>query len=202
MQTPPLPAEWISPLPDEAVAKPNVERNAGAILARVVDNGAPMGSWTGLPTAVAAPVSGALLGAGLGALYHGVKNRLLPWINDEPADEEKTLGGHTLAGALAGLGIGSVAAYKQSAAYNPNQDMGRLLVLILNERSMSEYQKQQAIDRLDNLSSQQVRQLTMSAAVGGLTGAALGALLGVGPVAGGLAGALGGHLLSRNSFTF
>lgn len=206
MNTPEKPP--IPDLPDEApgVAKPNPYRWGGQLTSGILGNGKRMGSWTGLPSPLAAPASGVLWGAGLGMAYHGIRNRLLPWINGEPADRRKKAINHALIGALAGLGTGALAEYnfheKQQSAYNPNQDFGRLIAIILNEPGMSEFQKQQAIDRLNRLSAQQIRQLVASAAAGGLTGAALGTMLGVGPAVGGLMGALGGHLLGRNNFTF
>jgi len=207
------PNSWAPPVAEEAPeaappekteVAPNFERGAGSMLRDWLGGGKPMGSWTGLPMAIGAPLSGALIGSGIGLSVHGIRERLIPWlVGREPKRSKNAWRRAATTGALAGLGLGGYAAYKKASAYNPAEDAGRLIRIILHDRSLSEMQKQEALNRISTLSRQDVYRLNASAALGALTGAALATILGVGPLPGFIAGGMMGSMFApRSRFTF
>ena len=197
--------------------KPNAGLSAGDFFRRVTDAGSPMGSWLnqfGIKQPYAAPLSGALLGAGTGLLYHGVKNKFIPWLFDEPEPEDASASKSTALGTIAGLGLGGLAAYglhkqkvgsvlykQQSLSYDPSKDVGRLAMIILNDRSMPEMAKQNALVQLQRASEQTIRNLLKASAGGAITGAILASMLGVHPAIGAFGGGAFGSAIGRNFFS-
>lgn len=199
------------PLADEAdpSKKFSFMRNLGSFMASpgLLDRSRPMGSWTGLPTAAGAPISGLLHGALLGAAYHGVANKLIPWIRGEEPPRKSQLAKNVMLGSLLGLGVGGLAAYghykKQSAIpFEPTGNFGNLIRIVLNDPTLTEMQKQMTLAHLDRLSRTEISMLNAKAAFGGITGAAIAAMLGVNPLLGAITGGLAGASMSRNRFTF
>ena len=157
-----------------------------------------MGSWTGLPPMIGAPVSGALLGAGAGALYGGYKKLTEDPENPEP---RKALLKKNRIGALAGGTIGAVSGGLQKLSFFGPQAPSPQAVLetLHNDRYLSYADKQKILQALSKASPSQWSTLMTMAAGGALTGAAASRILGVGLVGTTLA-AGAGALIFRNLF--
>ena len=82
----------------------------------------------------------------------------------------------------------------------PGSDVGRLVMLILNDPSLSERDKQNALEQLQRLPSDSVRSLLLSAAGGALSGAVLASMVGGRPLLGAAAGGFLGPVVGRNFF--
>lgn len=200
--------------------RPNPAKETGAWLRDIVEPDKRFGSGLGLPVGMGAPLVGLGLGAGAGLLYHGIRNRLMPWMNDERIPKEKKPLAPATIGALLGLGLGGYTAYnhytranqEMAAAghqkaqshtkaarmmYDPTQDTMRLARIILNDYTMSERQKEQALAALRMASRQQVRRVGLAAVGGALSGAAVAAMLGVPVVGGAVAGGILGSAFFR-----
>jgi len=176
----------------------------GEFVRRFTNTPNGMGSWTGLPPLMGAPVSGALLGAGAGALYGGYKKLTEDPRNPEP---RKALLKKTLLGALAGGGVGLISGglqttnlYKQQSFYGPQAPSPQAVLETLhNDRYLSYADKQNILQALSKASPSQWSTLMTMAAGGALTGAAASKILGVGLVGATLA-AGAGALIFRNLF--
>lgn len=219
----------VEPLPDESIAgaPKNRAREAGRQVAQSVGGGNPMGSWTGIRGPLAAPVSGLLLGSGLGLLYHGWDDYVKP-ILDGRETGRKNPWKSLLIGALGGAGLGGLSSYGLHRAekakarrifedeqlekrqshiktanlfgYSPIRDLGRLAQVILRDPTMSELDKQRALAALERADTQTINSLAAASVGGALTGAAIAALLGAHPMIGGAFGGIGGNILGRTFF--
>lgn len=170
------------------------------------------------------PLNGLLLGGGLGLLYHGIDDYLKPALRGERVGRKRAWR-PVIIGGLAGLGIGGLSellrsrereaaaaeqaqllghtknnSEKRAFGYDPSQDVGRLVTLILSDPTLTESQKQNALSQLQRASRSTLAKLLMSSAGGALSGAILASLLGVGPLPGAALGGLLGSSLGRTFF--
>lgn len=173
---------------------------------------APLGSITGLPPLAGAPISGALIGAGLGGLFdlgqgavdflRGEERPKKPWWQRYWA-----LGAG--AGALTGLASGVMQtrdpgflerkyqrAEELSKAGSASDDIVRVL---LEDPYLSSYDRARLVAAMQRASPSQLRQLAMAAAAGTLTGVVAKNILGFGlagsAVVGGLAAIMANNLM-------
>lgn len=187
-------------LPDEGLRSPLDVRSlvggAGTLLGKAVDPERPMGSWTGLPLPVGAPLSGALWGAGLGAAYHGLK----PLLTGKDHKRKQTLLRSILAGAgiggAVGLGAGTINHYKQNSAEDLEKraaaDLGLIVQTVMRDPTLTEFEKRQILAQLSSARDDTLRRIVTAASTGGITGAMVARLLGfrgMGTALAGLAGA-------------
>lgn len=167
----------------------------------------PMGEWTGLPSAVGAPLSGALWGAGLGALYQGGKN-LWNYLSDREEVEATPWWRHpALLGALGGTAVGlmkqqsvsaplraaRIAAQEKQAYANPD----RLSRVIANDPSIPFYEKTRLLSLVDQASPSQVSRMAALAAAGALTASAAYSILGTGLFGSTVVGLLGAGIANN-----
>lgn len=163
----------------------DLANRAGVWLHDKLDLDNPMGSWTGLPFAIGAPLSGALYGAGLGgALYF--KRRLI----DKKRKRRDWWKWPLVAGGL-GAGVGLLSS-KLAAA----PDLSMVERAIVADRALDPWEKQELLGRLRHAPDDTIRKLAMMASAGTLTGILAAMLLG--PPSGLLAGALGAAISANN----
>lgn len=179
----------------------NLGRSLGLRVKDLADTTSPMGSWTGLDPLLGAPLSGALWGSGVGALYHLLGDKLMGTIKGEPVDPRKNLKKRLLQGASIGAGAGLASGVMQKLSYT--QDVGRLVLSIMNDGSLTEFQKQELLRRISNADQATIRRILLSAGGGALTGAMIAAMLGGSSIApfGAMGGAILGSMLSGNYFS-
>ena len=146
-------------------------RDYGAILRAIIGAGKPMGSWTGLPPALGAPISGALVGAALGGAYGGARD-LIKGRPEEPRPWWKR---PSTIGAAAGTALGLASGLKTASAYP-----AALIRQISNDPSTAYYEKQRLIELVQQADGFQLRRLAALAATGALTAAAAHTILGTG----------------------
>ncbi|TXH14590.1 MAG: hypothetical protein E6R03_08895 [Hyphomicrobiaceae bacterium] len=168
----------------------------GQILKPVYNPGARMGSWTGLRPLYGAPLSGALWGAGLGGLY-GLGRAAVRGIKGETEEEpEPWWANPLLVGALSGAALGSasgLAQEKTSSFYDQN----RLLELIQNNPSITDFEKKKLIDLVHEADQPQLSRMLSLAAAGALTAAAAHTILGTGAFKSSILGGLGAFAISN-----
>lgn len=200
--------------------KPSFPNSVGQSIGQLLQIKEPMGAWTGLTPTLGAPLSGLLIGGGLGGLYAGgryVWDRLggrtpekRPWWK-HPAFLG-ALGGTTL-GALSGLAqVRGRSAYEspmvspeQRAAFRSEKAASvrrfiyksaalvdeRSLVRVLDEDpNIPFYEKDKLIGLARKANSMQLRQMAALAAVGSLTAAAAHTIMGTGFFGSAVAGGL------------
>lgn len=172
--------------------------DVGLWLRRVFDGGRPMGSWTGLPAIAGAPLSGALIGAGLGGLYGGVKNLLS---DERPKPNTPWWKKPWAVGALAGGGLGLASAAlrtpeddlraKNASYKQADYQQQQLIRIIESDPSIAFFEKQRLLGLVQQANGSQLSQMLSLALSGGLTAAAAHTILGTGffgsSVLGGLA---------------
>lgn len=161
----------------------------------------PMGTWTGLDPVIGAPLSGAMVGAGLGGLYGGAKWLLGNRSNKREGFWKGPVGRSILAGSLAGAGVGGVSAYLQKTS-SDKQANSRTEVerIVRRDQWMSNSEKEQIIRSLQGADVMQLQRLAALGAAGLLTAVAARKILGLGAVGTAIAGGLG-VLLARNYFS-
>lgn len=149
----------------------------------------PMGAWTGLPSSIGAPLSGALWGAGLGALYQGGK-RLWDYLGGEEETEELPWWKHpAVLGALGGSAVGllkqssasQLRAARLSAHEKKSFSNPALLARVISEDpSISFYEKNRLLGLVEKASPSQLSRMAAMATVGALTASAAYGILGIG----------------------
>ncbi len=190
----------------DATAKDSLSYNPGAAVGlgirKVTDIENPMGSWTGLDPMIGAPLSGALIGAGLGGLYGGARSLF--------GGERRTgregfwkgpIGRRILYGSLAGAGVGGVSGVLQKLG-SSKQANNRLEVerIIRCNHSMSHWEREQIIQSLKGADFMQLQRLAALAAAGMLTAVAAKNILGLGTFGSVIAGGIGA-MVAKNYFS-
>lgn len=186
-------------------------RDLGAGARKVFGLDKSMGSWTGLPPMLGAPVSGALWGAGAG-LTATAAGKVRDWILDR--EEKKTRWArNALIGASAGVGLGVLSGKWQGDraegidkehSWNDMGDMGdtQLLVdTVMRDQSLA-FAERSRLARLVRASPPHVlHRLKQSVALAGGAGAGLliARMLGF-PILGQTAGAALGGFLAKQWF--
>jgi hypothetical protein len=166
-----------------------------------------MGSWTGLPPIVGAPLSGALWGAGLGAAYGGIKSLLS---DDDPyAGPTPWYKTPWILGALAGTGIGLYAGADKMPPGQEKQhsvkqasylyDRNSVLRAVLFDNNLLPAQKNQAAELIERAPDSSIRRLVEALGVGGLTGLAVYKLLGSGLIPSLVLGGLAARLYDSHT---
>lgn len=198
-----------------AYSQGDAGQSVGEFLRSTIGGASPMGSWTGLHPLLGAPASGALLGAGVGALYGGYKKLTADPNNPEEADQP-TIGRRSLIGALlggaVGLGSGAMQTYlpppysqpmhsgDEKVAFARSAVSPEEVALILSrDHNLSYADKQRIMQALAGASPTQWSNLLAMAAGGTLTGYAASRILGVGLI-GTMLAAGAGALIARNMF--
>lgn len=159
--------------------------SAGLWLNDKLDIGLPMGSWTGLPRGIGAPLSGILWGGAAGAAYDAYR-RLIQ------RKKVKNPWKKPLIGALAGATIGLGSLLKKSSV----PDLSIVERALMADPALSAWEKRALISRLQHVDDLSLHKMAVMAAAGTLTGA-LASML-IGSPMGLLAGALGAAISSNN----
>lgn len=191
---------------DKLPVKPDAGRQLGDFLRETLGIGQSMGSWTGLPPEIGAPVSGALIGAGLGGLYGMGKD----WWDGEDRPKRQWWQKPSTVGAAAGTALGLLSGYAQThpmkiAALEEKRagmEAAYLIRAIERDPSIAYYEKNRLIGLVNQANPSQLRRLAGLAAGGALTAAAAHTILGTGffgsAIIGGLTSMALGNLFSSN----
>lgn len=158
--------------------------------------GKPMGSWTGVDPLLGAPLSGALWGAGLGAVAGGL--RQLGGATNPPRRKgfwRSDLGRHILLGAAGGGVLGAASGLNQKFA-NSRREVEKI---VRQDPYISYAEKERIIRALTGADFMQLQRLAAMAAAGALTAATASRVLGLGLAGSAVAGGVGA-LLARNYF--
>lgn len=192
----------------------------GNLLRQTTGGASPLGTITGLPPIMGAPLSGAMLGLGAGALYGGYKK--LTADPDDPDEQDGSFTRRALIGALLGGGVGLGSGLMQSYYPNPyTQPMfeprdrffepakkahvkaaaspAEVARILSQDFDLSYADKQRIMQALAGASPSQWGSLLAMAAGGSLTGYAASRILGVGLIGTMLASGAGA-LIARNMF--
>jgi hypothetical protein len=180
----------------------------GEAINKFTDAPTPLGSWTGLPPLVGAPLSGALFGAGAGALYNGFQR----WNGDPRSRRPKATKRQILLGALLGSGAGLASgllqnsqpavyaqAYENAQASKIASTGGDIVASLRSDPHLSAVDRQRILQALSGASPTQWSRLMLMASAGTLTGAIASRILGLGLV-GTMLSAGAGALLAGNFF--
>jgi uncharacterized membrane protein YebE (DUF533 family) len=143
----------------------------GRAVGVAIDAGRPMGSWTGLPPAIGAPLSGALWGAGAGAL-----TGLILRLRDEKKRRSSLLT-PTLIGGLAGLGLGTYSAAMRNH-YKPASFQDDAAAAIRRDRALTAAQSAQVEHAFRMASPYDQRRLATMLATG-TSAAVIARMLGI-----------------------
>jgi hypothetical protein len=178
--------------------KANPARAAGDWARKNLRLGAPLGSWTGLPPVVGAPLTGLALGTGVGALWRAKQK----WI-DEEEEPPPWWSNPMILGPVAGLGFGALSGQLQQRQLEKQQhvkqayNMDRVLEIVRRDPWMSDAEKQVIQQRLTRADERTKRQLLSALMAGTLSAATAARLLNVGIL--GVAAAFGaGALAGKN----
>lgn len=202
--------------PSLAAAQPaeNFGQGLGENLLSLIGGRSGMGTWTGLPPSVGAPVSGALLGAGLGLLYGGAQ-RFNGWLKDEPAEERPWWQQPWALGLGAGATLGAVSgqlqptnpgglraqqleeALRKGANVKYASSMSSLISVILRDPSLPEHEKRRLIAAIERANPQQRQRLLSALMAGTLTSGLAYGILGLGALGSAALGGIVGFI-ARN----
>jgi hypothetical protein len=150
---------------------------------RLFDATRPMGSWTGLPLAAGAPLSGALWGAGAGLTIQAVRK-----IMEEDDRKRRRMGWRAplLVGTGAGAGVGLFSLWNRALAEKEKggsvigSDMERAVRLIRRDPAISDAEAGSIIQALHVAPYSQKQRVFAALGTGALTGAAASRILGLG----------------------
>lgn len=188
--------------PDPLSFRHNPGYAVGSQVGAALDVGRLMGSWTGAPPLLGAPVSGALWGAGLGALLGAGQEMFAAQPSRGQGFWRSRLGRGLLLGALGGgaVGIGSglTQHFKQNhhKQANSREEVARI---IRTNYQIPPAEKQRLLQALAGADYLQLQRLAAVAAAGGLTALAASKILGLGGFGSALFGGVGA-LLANNYF--
>jgi len=169
--------------PPSVPTTPDWANRAGMAYNRIFDATRPMGSWTGLPLEIGAPLSGALWGAGAGLATQAVrklmedddrKRRRMGWMNP------------LLVGAGAGAGVGLFSLWNRALAEKEKggsvvgSDMERAIRLIRRDPMISDAEAGSIIQALHVAPFSTKQRVFSMLTTGALTGAAASRILGLG----------------------
>jgi hypothetical protein len=153
------------------------------------DLGRPMGSWTGLPAAAGAPLSGALHGLGAGALFS---------LGQKATGEKKPNWKRNLMlGAGGGLGVGLLSALLQGQGHaktSSTGDTAAIVSAIMRDQSLPAVTRAQLVNRVSSAGPADLANLMryLSAAGGASIGYMIARFFGMGLPGSVISATLGG----------